>query len=373
MPAHWSLAACTTECENTFLENDALGCSYSFSYLNENLSLQNFKAAAKSSTAGEYSRRMDGLIGANCSNLAPPGFSTERAVSPDSEPRIWAISQPFPIGRWDDNNPRLSEDPDKFTIDDIITINTTTLTKFPDFKDLGQWPGITANTTSCKIRYCVKETSSTILRNGRVQANDFYEDLPLTFSNPCGNDAKCPNITAMFQRRTSETREISIAADLRFHFGDTVAEILNRLMDLNMTEKYFVGLEARDVADMMGTVISSFMRSSQNVKATNLTGEVIETETYVRVKWEWATFPVLIVLGSIIFLILTILESRSGEQLFKSSVLTGFFVRWDGAPESRLGKERKYHYKDVLQEGKESCVRLTKNEHGEILFLSTTK
>lgn len=380
MPAHWSLAGCTA-CEDHLLHQDECFYSDDDNGVVYGLDLEAFKSLAKGYGSMEYSRKKFSF---SCwpddyDHSDPPAGAFLAAEPSD----VWfIIAQPFDLGpgSWYDHD--VTGDTDKHTSKHMITIESTGSSRgFPKYEELDQWPGQVPKMTRCKVNYCVKETAPTILRQGRVQdSNAHNEELPLTFSNACGAGMACSDITATFRRPDNQTRNIQINTELRLKFSIDVIEVLLGVFKTEMGKKYLTGLEAQEVAELTSTVISSFMRGSQNEKVTNLTGAAFSMETYVHVRWEWFILPTIIVLASVTFLIVIALKTHSKEQLFKSSVLIGYFLKWEQAQEAHGDDKvlfnrpikktgRQFNWRDLSENGAESRVQLIKKEEGEIVFI----
>lgn len=283
LPAHWSLATCV-DCEKSFLDQDALQCFY-YIYRNnkiESASLEDFKRISIADGVSDYSRKLDELgIVAYCEQLRSWHGGK---ILKSKDTMKWYITTPFKFSKW--NDPYLTEEQTNYTSDSLIIIQSTKFASgFPKFEDLGQWSGITENMTRCKLKYCVKETAATVFKNGHIQTNDSEDELlPLTFSNPCGTNPTCPNVTTTFRRHTGETRTIQMSTDVRVGFGNIVIEMLDGVFQMPMAEMYLNGLEAPDIAELMSTVASFFTRSSQNARSKNLTGSAYSIETYVYIR-----------------------------------------------------------------------------------------
>ncbi|KAJ4361846.1 hypothetical protein N0V83_010787 [Neocucurbitaria cava] len=181
------------------------------------------------------------------------------------------------------------------------------------------------------------------------------------------------------QGDNEESHSYIMDIELKVTFVDVVAELVNRILEMELTQKYIVGFESPDVADIVSTVISSLLRRSQNAKPSNIIGNALMMETHVHLRWEWVTLPIVVVLASVAFLVLTVLESRTGQQLFKSSVLVGLLLSWEPFRATERAKNgagikmeekraREYTFNGLLREGKSKRVRLTRNEDGELTF-----
>ena len=126
---------------------------------------------------------------------------------------------------------------------------------------------------------------------------------------------------------------------------------------------------------MLSTALSAFMRSPHNTNRSMILGDALTTETYVHVRWVWATLPGLIVLSAVTFLVLTMWESSRSEQLLKASVLTGYFYGVDGLSNMKIDPSRhsgRGRRKDdepaLLERSKEIKVRLTRRKDGTLVF-----
>jgi hypothetical protein len=85
-----------------------------------------------------------------------------------------------------------------------------------------------------------------------------------------------------------------------------------------------------DILLPIGQVVSSHIRSNENPNARNFTGSAFGPKIFVGVRWVWLTLPLSLVLFSILFLILTALQSSGKPYLFKSSILATMLYGLEG-------------------------------------------
>jgi len=119
----------------------------------------------------------------------------------------------------------------------------------------------------------------------------------------------------------------------------------------------------------MCSITSFEIRSDQDANASNITGTAIGPETHVRVRWQWITAHCLIVLGSVVFLVLTIGESRGKEQLFKSSVLVGYIQGLEGYCEDEVEDGVRDDYRSVMEKARNVNVELCRDGNGKLVFV----
>ncbi|KAJ5637181.1 hypothetical protein N7490_007060 [Penicillium lividum] len=72
------------------------------------------------------------------------------------------------------------------------------------------------------------------------------------------------------------------------------------------------------VFNSMATSMTASIRTS--AQASNLQGTAYHTETYIHVRWPWISFPIILVLLSIMLLIIAALLNRDQRVLWKSSI-----------------------------------------------------
>ena len=75
--------------------------------------------------------------------------------------------------------------------------------------------------------------------------------------------------------------------------------------------------------DNIATALTNYFRDSSNV---TVTGKAGKSESYVHINWAWITFPALLVVAGIIFLLLAMFETkRRGARVWKTSELALLF------------------------------------------------
>ncbi|KAI8938751.1 hypothetical protein NX059_004618 [Plenodomus lindquistii] len=388
MPMHWSLAACTTCSDYEELSSEDLQCSYWYN-LNDTLtvektkntySLEEFKKVAKANGAQNWSSFRNGTYGAQCERNALGNQQRFKIASSDGgvlKADSVRVVEPFGVSMLSDQNVTIR--PDVFTAEEIFSVWSAVLTTlFPTFADLDSYNGIVVGRRSCNVTYCARKTEVATIDQGKAVVSE--KDHPIVLSNACGKDRNCSLISAKVNDDASAAH-FWLDTQARLAFGDVVAEVFNRMAAMEVMKTYITKSQAPEVARILSTATSALLRSSQNANSSTVAGSAMVPVTYVYVRWQWATLPGLIVFLSVAFLVLTMLESGRGQQLFKTSVLTGYFhgfdpsskgsdIRNDSSEQSFVRKglgDRTYYA--LLDRGKEVKVRLSRNDDGELRFI----
>jgi hypothetical protein len=353
--AYRSFSACV-DCAGNDFDNKALNCLYSLSEkyngtsYGSDVTLEKFKIAAKAIRNWESIR-----ISATCAPLIEYPFEIQEA-----EPRSMTALSLTPIET-------------DFISQGLVDIDNSTLTYArPNRSSLESWTGVVIKTNRCKIRYCAKRTEESSVVNGKLIAEE--KDYPLNFTLWCGKDGSlCNHLQATLQTKDGALKFVLDTASLSTlgYWAPTMFSTLNKMSQITPS--------APEAAKMLSTAINSFLMGPENANTSRVFGTAMMQETYILVRWQWAALPGMVVLLSITFLVLTIWESGRSEQLFKNSVLTGYFYRVRtistlmelGKVSTALTAEtgRQDGYDSLLRRGKDVEVRLERNNEGKLEFL----
>jgi len=256
---------------------------------------------------------------------------------------------------------------------DVVAVDTRALTKvFPDYEDLDEWNGLEASLQRCRVKFCATKTGNATIQNGELKVEERSLALRLLGDNHI-------NVTYGTNDTTQdETDEVlfRMSSVERGYLGKFVEQNMDRLINMEATADSLANMRTDEIANMLSTALSAFMLSSQNMKRSTIPGAAFTTETYVKVRWGWATLPGFIVLSAVIFLVLTMWDSGRSNQLFKASVLAGYFHGVEGLTQLSTvdhriyvaKKDERHDYHSMLERSKKIKVRLTRREDGALVF-----
>ncbi|KAF2792011.1 hypothetical protein K505DRAFT_279589 [Melanomma pulvis-pyrius CBS 109.77] len=377
IPEHWSLALCKECDEEIVLDDVALGCNYTYRPYNNafrlNGNLQEFKEQVKAYNGANYSESYVTCFTQRLlENVSFITYPEESVPFVTRFPR-WASQIPFIYNNsqsaYTDSNGVLAN---KSTTDTIILVNDGSCpTIMPLYEDLEDWEGMKTITRNCRVSFCAKRTRTVDISRGVFKADE--STVPLDISG-----SKC-NSTDCLQ---DGVRPLGLDGPI-FKVDSNARVIFAGLLDTTlvkgeMSNNFSANSTTMEMLDQMTMVADIFLRSEQNLNATKTYGEAFGQETYVRVRWAWAVFPLVIVVGSVVFLLLTILASLGGEQLYKTSVLAGYFHRLEGWNQAELDRienglwrrtERRDRFDQLARKAQEMKVRLWRNTKGELEFI----
>jgi len=243
----------------------------------------------------------------------------------------------------------------QYTTDTILWVDEASGSESlpTSYEDLDTYGGFTMTTQRCRFSFCAKKTDAVKISQGSFDLKEVT--IPFDTSEDACRNTDCLNDGVrplgfggrLFKIDTFSRRELANLAD----------EILVSALG----NTYLENATTTDTLAGLNSSMNGLLLSEHNLKATQIPGAAIGKETYVRVRWAWAIFPCLIVVGSILFLVLTILESSRGEQLFKTSVLTGYFHMFEGWTQAELQQLDRVSAK--LGKGRDTYVKLERKAH----------
>ena len=377
IPEHWSLATCG-ECQEGVTRDDTdMNCEYSYpspKVIKVITDLQEFKEVVKL-TKGEFyeDARLSCGVKRVREYIQFTKFANLSYPSTDDIKRFIA-EKPYPTfnstkNYWVDGTDghRLGSN----TTDTLLWLNEALPPPgFPSYNDLEDWKGPKFTTRRCRLKFCAKRTRSVKISKGRFSIEE--TTVPFDFSSKKCKTTDCLHYGAKPLSFSEPQFKIQMSA------RRVLAVIMEESLMDQLNTEYMANSTMEDVLKLLNTINYSFLRSEQNPKATKVYGTTLDKETYVRVRWIWAIFPCVIVVGSVLFLVLTILASSWGEQLYKGSVLTGYFHKVEGWDEKELESiegydgnrnQEKETYNGLKKRAHEIRVKLCRNDQGKLEFL----
>jgi hypothetical protein len=139
--------------------------------------------------------------------------------------------------------------------------------------------------------------------------------------------------------------------------------------DMNLF--FYSGLNFTLSIENVASSVSSYIRS---LSPETTLGHSLSTETYIRVRWAWISYPVVLVAAGVLLLALAMLETRNrGVEVWKYSCLPLLFHGIDNGGGHRLGTTFSSSPKDTVEEMEEDArrirVRLGRGSDGGAWFL----
>jgi hypothetical protein len=261
---------------------------------------------------------------------------------------------------------------DVFKIMEWITILPSP--PLPRANNLTDWSGSEIRKRTCRTTLCSRRVEETQVEGGIVPpAVRTY--VPLDIEKRTDQELVEQTFTAVPRGYPDGPRfDIQgfplglIVEDASKVLSDPVFASLRQCVNQTVSFKgLMVGLSGS---------INKYLTSPTNNKAETLPAKVFGAETFVVVRWWWAIAPCLIVLSTLGFLIATIIDSRMKQELFKSSVLTGYFHGLEGWSEDELGEIaedlREREREAVLTEKAKSLkARLMRSRDGNLKFVKS--
>ncbi|KAF2012585.1 hypothetical protein BU24DRAFT_464961 [Aaosphaeria arxii CBS 175.79] len=345
IPDHWSLAACS-KCQETVLNDVDLNIRYG-SGKEEKIefsSLSEFKAAAKANGEDWYryyayakslnDSTITGRLDINGTVISVYKELNDIFRALGSVNIFW-IDEPFNVGSWGEGRSNPHYVPvNYYTSDVIVSVHESRLhSKFPAYEDLDDWHGIEVLTRKCDVTFCGQYSSNIKIDRGGLSLDD-TTTKPLNLSVNCGSGSKfgCHS-DANFFGVDQYPPLFQLHSESRKVFGDSLAGVANSLLGMEMASEYLINTTAADFSGTLTKIVNSFLRSEQNFASIKLSGVAFGPEPYVHVRWRWAIFPCAVTFATVLFLVFTMSESSTAQQMYKSSALTGYFHKQVVVPE----------------------------------------
>jgi hypothetical protein len=185
------------------------------------------------------------------------------------------------------------------------------------------------------------------------------------------------DVNGLLHIATASTLQAKDDSNNTFYIGTDPVYSLWSEVWWSMTEKDFTYSLYRNLPrakddwaqlwERISDVITQAIRSPANPNATRIYGEAYGPEIFVRVRWEWFIVPISLVVGSNIFLCLTIYHNRKNPYLYKNSVMAILFHSLEGwhahelIPAKKPGKET---YADIVNTAGNMRASFRRNSDG---------
>jgi len=120
--------------------------------------------------------------------------------------------------------------------------------------------------------------------------------------------------------------------------------------------------------------MDAYILGSSNTGVKQVDWTMCGPEKYVVVRWPWAILPCFVVLSSLIFLVSTNFESYGKQQVYKASVLAGYFYGREGWSADELGDikvglQHRETAKALTQKARFLKAKLMRNPEEEVTFI----
>ncbi|PCH02285.1 Protein of unknown function DUF3176 [Penicillium occitanis (nom. inval.)] len=266
----------------------------------------------------------------------------------------------------------------------IYNASSTTIPYIANFDIMGapylseQWTNVTA--FECALWYCVQAYNITMNNSRQTQS----PAKSWSTISPSDDSSDSDNLTF-----TNIPSDFNIAPDAQFVVGElTVNAVKTALIGyLNGTVYGGTANEESYSSDFMQAIWNSTSHIDTWISnlALSMTNDMLQTEPassstlyagtvyrytgFIQVRWAWLTFPIVIVLGSVGFLVLSMIQTRrSRVGAWKSSPLVMLLADLDRAIKHKIGGEFNKANELITAVGNEKVV-LTR-EAGELEFVS---
>lgn len=124
----------------------------------------------------------------------------------------------------------------------------------------------------------------------------------------------------------------------------------------DLSSFFYSSLNFTSSVENIASSVSAYMHS---LSPHTITGNSLSTETYIRVRWAWLSFPVVLVAGGVLLLALAMLETRNkGVEVWKYSCLPLLFHGIGNGGAQRLGTTFSDNPKDTIKEMEEDSRRI---------------
>ncbi|KAH7395883.1 hypothetical protein BKA64DRAFT_577223 [Cadophora sp. MPI-SDFR-AT-0126] len=268
--------------------------------------------------------------------------------------------------------------------------------EFPDWYAADPKTGDSSFYLSTIDMSCVNNTDKKILEDAGYAWNDTTKWLGYHTIYPVGADAA--QLTAMGFGNVSESDVSSINAScvyqtmsgsissigfyLQSHFegsAGTAPEYDSGSNDLSAA-LFNSGNVSTTTLDSnfrnVSIAMTNFIRQNGGLISADasgqegVVGEVLLSETCVRVRWEWFTFPVALFLFTMLFFAATVVKTSSkyalasGSHDFKSFALPLVFSGLEANGSGRGAMEERFGMDEMKKEARRMQVRLSKTDEG---------
>ena len=268
-----------------------------------------------------------------------------------------------------------TNDPHSITslINSTCFVSDTDLRKYNQIEHYAQ---INGNVTQCRIDFCARRHTDFETENGDSRIGSVKEaPLMLREVRRLAND----ETDAVFTAEGFPTKNFTISFrqnNLNHTLTPTslgsffrMAMFVNKWNQLSFMESP----TWETLFERLASVFSDLIQGPLNPATSNVTLDAYGPVTFVEVRWFWMVLPFSLVLLSIVFLCLTIFESRAEAYLFKTSILavlsSGGDVWHDTFAENvekRSGKATYWQLEDVA---KESRATYDRDDEGQLRLM----
>ncbi|KAH8707177.1 hypothetical protein GQ44DRAFT_663053, partial [Phaeosphaeriaceae sp. PMI808] len=235
--------------------------------------------------------------------------------------------------------------------------------------ELNSWQGVKMSKRQCDLRWVGLYTHETTINQGQIHKST--QSMPLNctaFSRgDIGSGRECRLKQTLQNNTTPNPVFWVVERDLVL----TLREVGNDAFRMPFVKDALSNFSVSDVANMMTSVLNIFIRSSQNINGTTVVGTTYGMETHIHVRWIWVILPMIVVVASVVFLILIIADASNGEQLFKSSALSGHLNNLADHPiggDFNMRKPDLETYSQLFRKAQNIQVMLERNANGNMAF-----
>lgn len=198
------------------------------------------------------------------------------------------------------------------------------------------------NLTFCSAQWCARVYENVTVANGmliqsQTKTFELYEDT----TSSCAGSTKCQQFVTRDALGVEGTDSVSYIIDLTeaaadvsqlFNFEDDLSSTVNGTWNLaaafSVTGALFWGVDMAASAARSASTFSDYLRAN-HVFSANVQGTTLVRTTFMKVRWEWITLPVILAFLSILLLVAVFIQAISGPakaRFFgKSSVLPFMF------------------------------------------------
>jgi hypothetical protein len=240
--------------------------------------------------------------------------------------------------------------------------------------------------TFCQWQYCAQKHTNVVGNPSGVNST-IQSTIPLSPTVLVGGNAGYLNYTP-----TDPDVQLPLTFEISNQVYQNLRTYLTALMDTSSTkvsqsirpgdtgtQLFNIGYFLRfanisQASQNLATTVTSLIRSQDNGdnrNATIISGKVVTTTTFVRVRWPWLILPILETLLAAVLLIMSIIMNRGRSYLYKSSSIALLFHGLEGWKESELpvqGVETPEHLEEkaktlkaVLTRGTEGSLKLVRS------------
>ncbi|KAF2796181.1 hypothetical protein K505DRAFT_1967 [Melanomma pulvis-pyrius CBS 109.77] len=244
------------------------------------------------------------------------------------------------------------------------------------YSDPGEVGVINGTMSFCHVDFCAHTYKGASVENGRWSISSIeettlnqtgVEEVPNNDSN-AARDRKNITFSATGVAdgfRIGEMAFVTLYETIETVFGNEQFEDGMHMAPFNHT----INGNWTELTRRIASALSAVLSSPGNLDARNITGEAYGQKVFVQVHWPWLIGPLSMVILSVIFLVLTIVESSRKPYLFKTSIMAVLFhglEGWDLSGSQAEIDGRKKTERGLLMQAKEMRVRLRQNEEGSL-------